>query len=259
MRIVRCPRCGRENRSALSLTLCDGCGYDISTLGDSSAQPLHSFEVPEVTVIEPIVAATDQVEVPPVVVPQPSPSRDPLTRILWALLRLMCAAFAAAAGVYIGRSLTMGSALSSDTHLAGSVAILAAAVALSGFVLILVGPGAERVQGITLGLRALGFILVVLGIWAVTSITYGPVLQSAVSTPIGPPPVAIEQMKLKIREPEAKGPPAQLKPTAAEGPPLYGPLGPPRAAGSIDIRNRFRVPGHRMQREDTQSETASGR
>jgi hypothetical protein len=176
MKVVRCPRCGHENRAAISLSICDRCGADISTATDLNARSdnrdlrLKPTEV----VVEPIPAASQEPPPPaptPVAPPRP---KEPLGRRVVAFIgRALLAAAAIAGGVAGGLWLRLGTALDSDPQLAGSIAILAAASAISGLVLILIGGSPDRSQSVTWGLRSVGFLLATLGVWAVTVIAQG--------------------------------------------------------------------------------------
>ena len=176
MKVVRCPRCGHENRAAISVSICDRCACDISTAPDLYSQPTERdlrLSSEEVIVQERLVAAPPE----PAVAEPAAPARQPPARRnpVAVIGRVLLAAAAVTVGVMGGLSLATGSALEADPHLAGSIAILAAAASISGLVMVLVGGSPDRSHGVTLGLRAAGFLLAAMGVWAVTVISHGAI------------------------------------------------------------------------------------
>lgn len=187
--MVRCLRCGHENRAAISLSICDKCGSDISILPDLS-QPSNERDLrvkPDEFVVTEAPAAPTGPASPPPSAPSAPATSVPLA---WAALtffgRILIAVAALAAGVSAGLSLQTGTALASDEYAAGSIAILAAAAAISGLIMILVSGGRERSHRVTFGVRALGFLLTALGVWAVTTIAHVMVREEHGSIPIEP-------------------------------------------------------------------------
>jgi hypothetical protein len=96
--------------------------------------------------------------------------------------RSILAILAVAVGLYAGLGLPCGSALSLDTYGAGAVAVLAAALGISGVVLLLSGSGAGA-QRVAAGLRVLGLILAVLGTTVVVALIQKPAQESRPDLP----------------------------------------------------------------------------
>jgi hypothetical protein len=182
---VTCPQCGHENRPSIAATICDRCGEDISVLAPAQQPP---------------EAAPARVEPPPQPEPTPAP-REPAKaaeavrkpalakRAVSLLGRLLLASLAIALGVFVSQTIRIGTALSADPQIGGSVAILAVAAGMIGLVLMLVGSGAGRSQAITVGGRLLGFVLATCGVFvAVAVLTHGVVEQEELARPpIGMP------------------------------------------------------------------------
>ncbi|MBM3475803.1 MAG: hypothetical protein FJX75_21255 [Armatimonadetes bacterium] len=237
MRVVRCPRCGHENRAAISVSICDRCACDISTLPDLYQQPTDRdlrLNPDEVVVQERPVAAP-----PEVVAPQPAPIRVPAERPrarrnpLAVIGRVLLALAAVTAGVMGGLALAIGSALQAEPHLAGSIAILAAAAAICGLVMVLIGGSPDRSTGVTVGLRAAGFLLAVMGVWAVTVISHGAIRGER------PPAVSSDEpVEVITTGPMMGGPGMGMGPGTMGGAPGpgMGPMGrpgmPPEGSGA---------------------------
>ena len=164
MRIVVCPGCGHQNRSAIVATICDQCGDDISTVMSGSGVA-EAFELePEETVSEPTEARASDASDDAKLAPEPRGS------IMLFALRFLAAGGVVATSVYVSLRVPLGSALAGDAMLAGSVAILGGAAAVSGLIMIVIG--AERKSsGMTLGMRLLGIMLAFIGTWCVATIS----------------------------------------------------------------------------------------
>ncbi|HJN18060.1 MAG TPA: hypothetical protein QGH10_21350, partial [Armatimonadota bacterium] len=164
MRIVVCPQCGHQNRSAIVATICDSCGDDISTVAAAN-EVADRFEAePDDPVLTPATAPVEDVA------PEPEPEDDPAPpeKIAWIAVRLVLSAAVIYGSITLSLKVPLGSALAGDPLLAGSVAILGGAAAVSGLVLLLVGTG-HKSGGVTLSLRGLGVLLAFIGIWAVAA------------------------------------------------------------------------------------------
>jgi hypothetical protein len=236
------------------VSICDRCACDISTAPDLHNQPVgrdlrvHIEEViaqervtappPEPVAAEPPAPVVRVAEAPPA-------RRNPLA----VVGRLLLAATAVTVGVAGGLALVTGSALEADPHLAGSIAILAAAASICGLVLVLVGSSPDRSTGVTIGLRTAGFLLAAMGVWAVTVISHGAITGGArpEASVDQPPPVITTgpMMGMPGGMPgpgmggegsmmEGSGPmgPPGMAPMEGSGPPPVG--GRPKAAGTAE-------------------------
>jgi hypothetical protein len=243
VKVVQCPRCGHENRAAISLSICDRCGADISTLLDLRPGPTERDlrATAAEALREEVTAAMAPELAPSKPAPEAAPPAPttPWARRAAALIgRLLLAVAALALGVATGISLTAGSALQADQYIAGSVAILASATAISGLVMLLTGSSPKRSERITLGLRTLGFVLTLTGVWAVTTIA----VTSARETP--PEATAPDFAPgMMMRGPTMGSPPAAMPGMAGE-PPL-GMNGPPRSGAVREGGGRPRSEGAR--------------
>ncbi|MBM3498414.1 MAG: hypothetical protein FJX74_07050 [Armatimonadetes bacterium] len=248
MRVVRCPRCGHENRAAISVSICDRCAADISTAPDLNARgDERDLRInPAEVVVEEIPTALVEEATRPEPTASP-PAGAPLGPRLLALLgRLLLAAAAVGIGIAGGLSFRLGTALEADQQLAGSIAILAAASGISGLVLLLVGGSPDRSQGVTWGLRTVGFLLAVLGVWAVTVIAHVAIQgreppdgvpqgrpETMVPGPIAGPGMAMEPGAGGAPMPEPMGAPGAMpEMMGGEAPPWHGEgSGPPSGGG----------------------------
>ncbi len=161
MRVIVCPACSHENRPSVRASTCDRCGADISLLAGPPSPPPAASPPP----VEAPAPAAPTAPAPRPTTTEPRPrgvSADLLGRFVLAILAL-------AAGLYAGLVLRCGSALSVESDGAESVAMLAAAVAISGLVLLLSGSGSGA-QRIATGLRLLGLTLALLGTTVVVAL-----------------------------------------------------------------------------------------
>lgn len=227
--MARCPRCGHENRAAISLSICDRCGCDISTAPELQGQPLERdlrVRTEEVIVQEGVTVAPSEAAVMETPTSGP-PEKPPARRNPLAVVgRVLLAAAAVAVGVTGGISLAAGSALEADPQLAGSIAILAAAAAVCGLVLVLVGGSRDRSTGVTVGLRIAGFLLAAMGVWAVTVLSHGAL--------VGKPPgdIPSEQALTPVTgRPMMGGPPMGMGPDGMQGGMMRGPGQPGGPSG----------------------------
>ena len=235
MRVVRCPRCGHENRAAISVSICDRCGHDISTLPNALSQPAERdlrLNPDQVIVVEPIGAGpappvTRQTVAP---VRPVAPQGSLAARVGLFIGRVILAVAALTVGLVAGVSRTAGSALEADQYIAGSVAIVAIAAAISGLVMMLVGGSPDRSQRITFGLRALGFLLTTVGTWTVTAIAHGPVGEAGTGQPVDAPPAEMMLQQMPGTMPGGPGHPGEgtgMPGAGGSAPPGMGPPGAP--------------------------------
>jgi hypothetical protein len=189
VQVVRCPRCGQENRGAVSVTLCSRCGCDLSLLagpGDLDAGARRVAE-PDEYAIEEFVPQPEELPPPAAAAPERPAAPGALDVVARTILAVSAIALGLGGGLIVGA----GSALAGDPQIAGSVVILAAAAGLSGLVMVLIG-GSDRSPRSSLGLRAVGFLLAAVGVWAATTLAGGPIRealqeQAAAETPAPAP------------------------------------------------------------------------
>lgn len=213
--MVPCPRCGHENRATVVVTLCDRCGEDISSAAlAEQTPPLAPVPADAPPKAEPAPAHRE-----PTDAGEPDAAPGFARRALSLLGRLALAGAAAAAGVFGSQRIHIGTALSADRYIAGSVAILACAAGMIGLVLVLVGSSPGRSQSVSLGCRLLGFVLACCGILVAVAL----VLQGGQEELPPPMPDAM----LDAMPPDGvMGEPFPGPETAEPREPLPGPQGP---------------------------------
>lgn len=230
---ITCPQCGHVNRTSIAATLCDRCGDDISSVAPAEPQP------------EPTSAPKE-----PGPKPEPAPKPSELTEVekpgrrvgfarvaLSFLGRLVLAGLAVTLGVLGSQRIRIGTALASDPHIAGSVAILACAAGMIGVVLLLAGSGSRRSETIDLRSRVLGFVLAFCGAFiGVALVVQGGEEQSL------PPPIDMPDDTLMLPDDYIGEPPAGLNTGEPTGP-LPGPQGP-GGEGSGDFFMPEATPEH---------------
>jgi hypothetical protein len=207
--MVPCPRCGHQNRATVVVTLCDRCGEDISSATQAEQAP--RLPPPQEDVgpeAEPAPAGRE-----PTAAGEPDASPGFGRRALSVLGRLALAGLATGVGVFGSQKIHIGTALSADRYIAGSVAILACAAGMIGLVLVLVGSSPHRSQSVSVGCRLLGFALASSG----TLVAVALVLQGGQEE--FPPPMPDDMLEMM--------PPDGVMGEPFPGPEIGEPGGPP--------------------------------
>jgi hypothetical protein len=192
MQLIQCPRCGHENRPSVTATTCDRCGEDISLAVAPIPDGPFAFEtLPRLGT--PSAEAPTAAEPEPPTSAEPGPpaeaAEEPAERpgLATLLPRAVLAVLAIGLGVYASATVRLGNALTIDPYAAGSVAVLGAATAVAGLVLLLSASGGRRTQRLPAGVRLLGFLLAVVGTLVALALVSQPEPESPATRP---PPAA---------------------------------------------------------------------